>query len=147
MRAIAVVGFKKSGKTTLALELAQALRGQGFSVTLAKHSHHGFDEKPDTDTGRFRTAADLVMAFSPGGVAEPPPGPRPRIFIAHGDRDSVIPVETTTQGIAPGLRQLGFRVDVEVFTGGHELRPQKMADGFQWWLRPEDWKPGPGLAR
>ncbi len=67
MRAIAVVGFKKSGKTTLALELAQALRAQGFSVTLAKHSHHGFDEKPDTDTGRFRAAADLVMAFSPGG--------------------------------------------------------------------------------
>ncbi|MDP3426897.1 MAG: molybdopterin-guanine dinucleotide biosynthesis protein MobB, partial [Humidesulfovibrio sp.] len=67
MRAIAVVGYKKSGKTTLAMELAQALKDQGLTVTLAKHSHHGFDEKPDTDTARFRTGADMVLGFSPGG--------------------------------------------------------------------------------
>ncbi len=67
MRAIAVVGYKKSGKTTLAMELAQALKAQGLTVTLAKHSHHGFDEKPDTDTARFREAADMVLGFSPGG--------------------------------------------------------------------------------
>lgn len=67
MRAIAVVGFKKSGKTTLAMELTEALKKQGFSVTMVKHSHHGFDEKADTDTARFRTRADMVMGFSPGG--------------------------------------------------------------------------------
>ena len=67
MRAIAVVGFKKSGKTTLAMELAEALKAMGLSVTLAKHSHHGFDEKADTDTARFRTQADMVLGFSPGG--------------------------------------------------------------------------------
>lgn len=67
MRAIAVVGYKKSGKTTLALELAETLRKQGHSVTLVKHSHHGFDEKSETDTARFRQSADMVMGFSPGG--------------------------------------------------------------------------------
>lgn len=67
MRAIAVVGFKKSGKTTLAMELADALKKQGLSVTLVKHSHHGFDEKADTDTARFRQRADMVVGFSPGG--------------------------------------------------------------------------------
>lgn len=67
MRAIAVVGYKKSGKTTLALELAEALKKMGQSVTLVKHSHHGFDEKAETDTARFRTSADMVMGFSPGG--------------------------------------------------------------------------------
>lgn len=67
MRAISVVGFKKSGKTTLALELAEALKAQGLSVTLVKHSHHGFDEKADTDTARFRQQADMVVGFSPGG--------------------------------------------------------------------------------
>ncbi|MDQ7836690.1 MAG: molybdopterin-guanine dinucleotide biosynthesis protein MobB [Humidesulfovibrio sp.] len=77
MRAIAVVGYKKSGKTTLAMELAQALKAQGHTVTLAKHSHHGFDEKPDTDTARFRDVADMVLGFSPGGSFVSWPGEKP----------------------------------------------------------------------
>jgi len=76
MRAIAVVGYKKSGKTTLALELAEALKKQGHSVTLVKHSHHGFDEKAETDTARFRASADMVMGFSPGGSFVSWPGER-----------------------------------------------------------------------
>lgn len=67
MRAIAIVGFKKSGKTTLAMELATELRKLGQSVTLVKHSHHGFDERAESDTARFREHADMVMGFSPGG--------------------------------------------------------------------------------
>ncbi len=67
MRAVAIVGFKKSGKTTLALELAEELRKLGQSVTLVKHSHHGFDERVESDTARFREHADMVMGFSPGG--------------------------------------------------------------------------------
>jgi molybdopterin-guanine dinucleotide biosynthesis adapter protein len=76
MRAIAVVGYKKSGKTTLALELASELKKLGHSVTLAKHSHHGFDEKADTDTARFRARADMVLGFSPGGSFVSWPGER-----------------------------------------------------------------------
>lgn len=78
-----------------------------------------------------------VLAFSPGGIVEPPAGPRSRIFISHGDKDRVIPIETTTHGIGPGLRQIGFEVEVEVFDGGHELRAKQMASAFDWWLRPE----------
>ena len=77
MLAIAVVGYKKSGKTTLAMELAQALKEMGLSVTLAKHSHHGFDEKPETDTARFREHADMVIGFSPGGSFVSWPTERP----------------------------------------------------------------------
>ncbi|MDR3641787.1 MAG: molybdopterin-guanine dinucleotide biosynthesis protein MobB [Humidesulfovibrio sp.] len=76
MQAIAVVGYKKSGKTTLALELAEALKKLGLSVTLVKHSHHGFDEKAETDTARFRASADMVMGFSPGGSFVSWPGER-----------------------------------------------------------------------
>ncbi len=77
MRAIGIVGYKKSGKTTLALQLAQALKNLGHTVTLAKHSHHGFDEKADTDTARFRQAADMVLGFSPGGSFVSWPDERP----------------------------------------------------------------------
>ena len=77
MLAIGIVGFKKSGKTTLAMELAEAIKRLGLSVTLAKHSHHGFDEKADTDTARFRTRADMVLGFSPGGSFVAWPDERP----------------------------------------------------------------------
>lgn len=77
MKAIGIVGYKKSGKTTLSLELAEALKRLGHTVTLAKHSHHGFDEKADTDTARFRQKADMVLGFSPGGSFVSWPDERP----------------------------------------------------------------------
>jgi phospholipase/carboxylesterase len=81
--------------------------------------------------------ADLfssVLAFSPGMATPMPPGPRPRVFIAHGRNDRVIPFTTTTLKIAPILLQYGFDVDVELFDGVHELKPDMMAKGFAWWL-------------
>ncbi len=100
MRAIAVVGYKKSGKTTLALELAEALRKQGLSVTLVKHSHHGFDEKAETDTARFRTSADMVMGFSPGGSFVSWPGER--------SLAQMIPFATTDFLVMEGGKTLGL---------------------------------------
>lgn len=100
MRAIAVVGYKKSGKTTLALELAQALRKQGLSVTLVKHSHHGFDEKAETDTARFRESADMVMGFSPGGSFVSWPGER--------SLAELIPLATTDFLVLEGGKTLGL---------------------------------------
>jgi molybdopterin-guanine dinucleotide biosynthesis protein B len=100
MRAIAVVGFKKSGKTTLALELAEALKKQGLSVTLVKHSHHGFDEKADTDTARFRAQADMVVGFSPGGSFVSWPGER--------SLAELIPLITTDFIVMEGGKTLGL---------------------------------------
>lgn len=100
MRAIAVVGYKKSGKTTLALELARELKKLGHSVTLAKHSHHGFDEKAETDTARFREQADMVLGFSPGGS-----------FVSWPVERSVtdlIPLVTTDFLVLEGGKTLGL---------------------------------------
>lgn len=77
MKAVNIVGFKKSGKTSLCLELAEVLKRMGHTVTLAKLSHHGFDDKADTDTARFRQKADMVLGFSPEGGFASWPGERP----------------------------------------------------------------------
>ncbi len=53
MRAINIVGYKNSGKTTLTLALAQELETQGLRVAIIKQSHHDLDA-PQSDTGRFR---------------------------------------------------------------------------------------------
>ncbi len=53
MRAINIVGFKNTGKTTLTLALADTLEAQGLTVAIVKQSHHALD-MPHTDTARFR---------------------------------------------------------------------------------------------
>jgi molybdopterin synthase catalytic subunit len=64
MRIISVVGYKKSGKTTLVWQLVKALKTYG-SVGTIKHLHEHTINKPDTDTGKHANAgADVVVAVS-----------------------------------------------------------------------------------
>ncbi len=76
MQAVAIVGYKKSGKTSLALELVEEIKRRGVNVACAKHSHHGFDERPGVDTGRFASLGVPVAAWSPGGAFVSWPGER-----------------------------------------------------------------------
>lgn len=61
MRAVSIVGFKNSGKTTLTLALAQALEKMGLRVGIIKHTHHGID-LPGTDTAMLSAPGRTVVA-------------------------------------------------------------------------------------
>ncbi len=62
MRIISIVGYKKSGKTTLVEHLVKALNDHG-SVGTIKHLHEHTINKPDTDTWKHAQAgADVVVA-------------------------------------------------------------------------------------
>jgi molybdopterin-guanine dinucleotide biosynthesis protein B len=65
MKAISIVGCKKSGKTTLGLALTKKLTEKGFKVGVLKHSHHGFDGAEGTDTEEYKKTAVAVAAYSP----------------------------------------------------------------------------------
>jgi molybdopterin-guanine dinucleotide biosynthesis protein B len=79
---IGVAGWKKSGKTTLAVGLITELTARGFKVASVKHAHHNFQiDDADTDSARHRRAgAGQVAIVSSkrwalvselGGAAEP----------------------------------------------------------------------------
>ena len=68
MRAISIIGFKNSGKSTLVALLAGALERRGLRVAIAKHAHSGLD-KPDTDSARLCTPGRTVLALSDGECA------------------------------------------------------------------------------
>lgn len=61
MRAVSITGFKKSGKTTLSLALAQALENMGLRVGIIKHTHHGID-LPHSDTDILSAPGRTVVA-------------------------------------------------------------------------------------
>ncbi|WP_297436052.1 molybdopterin-guanine dinucleotide biosynthesis protein MobB [Thermococcus sp.] len=60
MRAVAFVGFKKSGKTTTVEAVAKVLRDRGYRVAVAKSMHADFDRE-GSDTWRFSKVADAVL--------------------------------------------------------------------------------------
>lgn len=70
MKIISIVGYKKTGKTTLVGQLVKALKKHG-SVGTIKHLHeHDINEK-DTDTWKHAQAgADVVIAVTPNELVK-----------------------------------------------------------------------------
>lgn len=60
MRAVAFVGFKKSGKTTAVEKAAKELKKRGYKVGVAKSMHTNFDRK-ESDTWKLKRVADYVV--------------------------------------------------------------------------------------
>ena len=61
-----------------------------------------------------------VIAFSPGELAAHAAHGKPRILLAHGSNDTVIPIGASDR-IVRELRQLGYGVTYLTTDGGHEV--------------------------
>jgi predicted esterase len=75
-----------------------------------------------------------VLAFSPGFVAPIERRGEPRIFVSHGTRDPVLPIEHTSRRIVPGLRRAGYAVAYREFDGGHTVPPAIAREAVDWFL-------------
>jgi molybdopterin synthase catalytic subunit len=65
LKIISVVGYKKTGKTTLVERLVKALKEHG-TVGTVKHLHDHSLHTPDTDTWKHaRAGADIVIGVTP----------------------------------------------------------------------------------
>ncbi|MEW5915329.1 MAG: phospholipase, partial [Gemmatimonadota bacterium] len=76
-----------------------------------------------------------IVAFSPGFVREHTPVGKPPIFISHGTRDQILPIEVTSRAIVPALKRRGYSVEYVEFDGRHEVPPAISTQGWEWFLR------------
>jgi molybdopterin-guanine dinucleotide biosynthesis protein B len=61
---VGVVGWKNSGKTTLAVALIAEFTRRGLKVASVKHAHHGFQiDEGETDSARHRRAGAAEVAI------------------------------------------------------------------------------------
>ena len=61
---IGIVGWKKSGKTTLCVRLIEEFTRRGFRVASVKHAHHAFQiDDGETDSARHRRAGAYQVAI------------------------------------------------------------------------------------
>ena len=78
--------------------------------------------------------AAALLAFSPGFAAPPYQEGVPRVFVAHGTEDRVLPVDRCGRRVVATLRRAGYPVRYEEFDGGHVVPPHLLTEAFRWWL-------------
>lgn len=78
------------------------------------------------------TLFSALIACSPGFVSAPGRRGTPRVFVAHGIQDQVLPIDQTSRLIVPQLRALGYDVTYEEFEGIHAIYLTVVRDALQW---------------
>ena len=75
-----------------------------------------------------------VMALSPGFVISGEPHGKPRVFVAHGQNDQILPIDSCSRVIVPALRRRGYAVAFREFGGRHEMPPDVQAEAARWFV-------------
>jgi phospholipase/carboxylesterase len=108
------------GKDVVVLNEALAWIFTRYSV--ARVAIAGFSDGASYALSLGITNGDLfshVLAFSPGFVASQLRGSRPVLFISHGTEDRVLPIDRCSRSFVPRLKQAGYEIRYEEFSGGH----------------------------
>jgi len=78
-----------------------------------------------------------LIAFSPGFMAPATRRGKPPVFVSHGTRDRVLPIERCSRRIVPQLDRAGYRVRFREFDGPHTV-PESIAREALRWFRSDE---------
>lgn len=73
-----------------------------------------------------------IVAFSPGFIVDGRATGKPKVFITHGTRDTILPIDQTSRQIVPRLKSAGYDVEFHEFDGGHGVTPDLLAQAVTW---------------
>jgi predicted esterase len=76
-----------------------------------------------------------VIAFSPGFMAPTGYEGSPRLFISHGTRDRVLPIERCSRRIVPQVKGAGYDVLYREFDGAHAVPPEIAREAHEWFVK------------
>ena len=85
-----------------------------YSVDPARISIEGFSDGASYALSAGLSNGDLfsrIVAFSPGFMSPADLRGRPGIFLSHGVRDNVLPIDRCSRRIVPQLREAGYEVE------------------------------------
>jgi phospholipase/carboxylesterase len=109
----------------------------GYAVDPDRIAVEGFSDGASYALSLGLTNGDLfgqIVAFSPGFMAPGVPQGAPRIFVSHGVRDEVLPIDRCSRRLVPRLREAGYAVVYEEFDGPHTV-PADVVRRAVGWLR------------
>ena len=73
-----------------------------------------------------------VIAFSPGFMAPARQQGKPRLFISHGTRDKVLPIDRCSRKLVPQLTRAGYDVLYREFDGPHTVPSNIAHEAIEW---------------
>jgi len=117
------------------IDQALALTFSRYAVDPAHIAIEGFSDGASYALSVGITNGDLfthVIAFSPGFMAPTRQIGLPRLFISHGTRDSVLPIDACSRKIVPQVQRAGYDVLYREFDGPHTVPPEIVRSALTW---------------
>jgi phospholipase/carboxylesterase len=108
-----------------------------YNIEPSRVAVGGFSDGASYALSLGGTNGDLfthVLAFSPGFMAPAAQRGSPSLFISHGTRDRVLPVESCSRKIVPAAKRAGYRVEYMKFEGPHVVPPEVTRRATEWFL-------------
>jgi phospholipase/carboxylesterase len=134
-----IVGRGRYGPDVAAIDQALEITFSRYAVDPARIAVGGFSDGASYALSLGITNGDLfthVLAFSPGFMM--PTGQRgtPRIFVSHGTRDEVLPIDRCSRRIVRQLERAGYDIRYREFEGGHAVPPDVTREAIGWFAVP-----------
>ena len=123
------------GPDVAAIDRALQWAFSSYAVDPTRVAIGGFSDGASYALSLGLTNGDLfthVLAFSPGFAAPAGRVGSPRIFVSHGTRDAVLPIDRCSRRIVPTLRRNGYGVTYREFEGGHTVPPEVAREAADW---------------
>ena len=108
---------------------------QRVAIDPARLTIEGFSDGATYAIGVGLTNGDLfqrVIAFSPGFILPVDAHARPHVFISHGTRDQILPIDQCSRRIVPQLERARYDVEYREFDGPHAVPPNIARDAVAW---------------
>jgi phospholipase/carboxylesterase len=100
----------------------------------------GFSDGASYGLSLGLTNGDLfthLIAFSPGFMAPATRRGKPPVFVSHGTRDRVLPIERCSRRIVPQLDRAGYQVRSREFDGLHTVPESIAREALRWFSSDE----------
>jgi predicted esterase len=123
------------GPDIASIDQALAQTFSRYAVDPTRIAIEGFSDGASYALSVGITNGDLfshVIAFSPGFMAPASQVGEPRLFISHGTRDSVLPIDPCSRRIVPQVRGAGYDVVYREFDGPHTIPPAIIDSALDW---------------
>ena len=117
------------------IDRALAWTFQRVAIDPGRLTIEGFSDGATYALGVGLTNGDLfqrVIAFSPGFILPMDAHAKPHVFISHGTRDQILPIEQCSRRIVPQLERAKYDVEYREFDGPHAVPPEIAKDALAW---------------
>ncbi|MBD2101920.1 phospholipase [Leptolyngbya sp. FACHB-261] len=127
--------FGEYGPDIAAIDQLLAQTFSRYAIDPTHLAIEGFSDGASYALSVGLTNGDLfthVIAFSPGFMTPASQQGTPRLYISHGTRDRVLPIDRCSRRIVPQVQRAGYDVLYREFDGPHTIPPEITREALDW---------------